>query len=255
MIPQHSTYFQLNKLIINEEHYRRYNQKRIDLGPSNNVKSPPKIFKLNIDCFNEVFDYLSAKDLYSFGQTCKRINKVAGEYFKQNYSSLEKICEIDGIYTKFDDKSTQISGFTQFMPCITLSVGELKKFHYIRSHISDFKSTYHISLQSLRLYSRHIEIIKKLFCQFEVVELRNCRIDANFYEIMLKYCVNLKKIKLSNTGDFYGYYNWLSHEYPKLECFEFIPHPHRVEELNATVFQTQSKYSNIFNKRRFSLGQ
>lgn len=34
------------------------------------------IFALNIDCFEEIFDYLSLKDVHSFGQTCKALQKV-----------------------------------------------------------------------------------------------------------------------------------------------------------------------------------
>lgn len=40
-------------------------------GPSNE-QPQPKIFKLNIDYFDEVFEYLSLKDLHAFGKTCKK---------------------------------------------------------------------------------------------------------------------------------------------------------------------------------------
>lgn len=39
-------------------------------GPSN-VESSPKLFQLNNDCFDEIFEYLCVEDLHSFGQTCK----------------------------------------------------------------------------------------------------------------------------------------------------------------------------------------
>ena len=37
----------------------------------------PKIFKLNIDCFDEIFEYLSLKDLHSLGQTYRTMQQVA----------------------------------------------------------------------------------------------------------------------------------------------------------------------------------
>lgn len=51
---------------------------------SNERGSLPMIFKLNIHCFDEMFEYLSLKDLLSFGQTCKGLQNVAGKYFKRN---------------------------------------------------------------------------------------------------------------------------------------------------------------------------
>lgn len=71
-------------------------------GPSN-VESSPKLFLLNNDCFDEIFEYLCVEDLHSFGQTCKWMNKVAGEYFKQNHSSARKYFKKDGIYTFNND--------------------------------------------------------------------------------------------------------------------------------------------------------
>lgn len=53
-------------------------------GPSNEQTSP-KIFKLDVDCFDEIFEYFSLEDLDSFGQTCKAMHKLTGEYFKRNY--------------------------------------------------------------------------------------------------------------------------------------------------------------------------
>lgn len=52
----------------------------IAAGPSE--VSPPVIFKLYMDCFVEIFDYLSLKDLIAFGNTCKRLCPYAGHWWK-----------------------------------------------------------------------------------------------------------------------------------------------------------------------------
>lgn len=41
-------------------------------------------FKLNVDCLNKVFDYLSFDDVHSIGKTCKPMQQVAGGYFQTN---------------------------------------------------------------------------------------------------------------------------------------------------------------------------
>lgn len=59
-----------------------------------------QMFRLNIDCFDEIFDYLSMEDLYSLGETCTRMQQIAGQYFKSHYSNAttfsmaHKMCTI-----------------------------------------------------------------------------------------------------------------------------------------------------------------
>ena len=53
--------------------------------PSTNGQTP-QIFKLNVDRFGNVFDYLSLDDLHSFRQTCTRMQRVADYYFMLEWS-------------------------------------------------------------------------------------------------------------------------------------------------------------------------
>ena len=48
------------------------------------VPLAPSIFKLNVDCFEKLFDYLGKEDVHAFGQTCKRMLRVAGHYYRQD---------------------------------------------------------------------------------------------------------------------------------------------------------------------------
>ncbi|XP_031633807.1 uncharacterized protein LOC116347375 [Contarinia nasturtii] len=217
-----------------------------------------KIFNLTIDCFDEIFEYLNVKDLHSFGQTCKRMNKVAGEYFKQNYSSAPKECREDGIYMYCWDKDgvvnkrIQISGFNRFMPCISHYHLSLPK--YIKSHINEFESTNHIHLREQRINSIRIKHFKRMLPQLEIVQHRECSMDGDFYDLILKYCKNLKVISVqsSDVGNRKnGKLNWLLQKYPKLERLELRPSDCcLIEELreffvrnpNVQRFSTSSKF-------------
>lgn len=92
-----------------------------------------KIFKLDIDCFDEVFEYLSLKDLHSVGQTCKFMQQVAGQYFRRNYIKAEKFTNDDGIYTVSSGSNrVKISGFNQFINYTSHYHNECKlKFFFI----------------------------------------------------------------------------------------------------------------------------
>ncbi|XP_031636500.1 uncharacterized protein LOC116349276 [Contarinia nasturtii] len=224
-------------------------------GPSND-ESPPKIFKLNIDCFDEIFEYLNVKDLYSFGQTCKRMNKVAGEYFKQNHSSAQKLCLYDGIYTKYSNKDgvskhIQTSGFNKFMPSVSI---EVVPYKYIKSHITEFESTKHIYLSELCINNETVEHFKQLLPPLEIVQLEDCAMYGDFYDLILKYCKNLRKIYFQDS--YFGFQingktNWLLQEYPKLERLELTPDDtSQIEELreffvrnpNVQRFSTNSEF-------------
>lgn len=70
--------------------HRRQNTSDSDNGNCNkdavagpkNVKSLTKLIKLNNDCFGEIFEYLSEKELDSFGQICKRLKILTEKYYK-----------------------------------------------------------------------------------------------------------------------------------------------------------------------------
>lgn len=60
-------------------------------------KSQAEIFKLKMDHFEEIFEWLSAKDLAELSQTCKRMQHVVGYYIKTNYAALDFKFTGDGI--------------------------------------------------------------------------------------------------------------------------------------------------------------
>lgn len=105
------------------------------------------IFWLNDDCFVEIFNYLSVKDLYSFGQTCNAIHRLTGKYFKCNYLAAFTFSGENGIYTEYSDnygahnQRTQTSGFNQFVSQISHFYEKIDPLYYIQSHSHGFEST------------------------------------------------------------------------------------------------------------------
>lgn len=101
-------------------------ENRIDV----NNASTSSIFTLTVDCFDEIFDYLTLEDLCSFGQTCRKSQQIAGNYFKSNYSNAttystsHTVCTVhwhDNGWVKGQSDATMC-----FMPFITyLVIGSL----------------------------------------------------------------------------------------------------------------------------------
>lgn len=206
---------------------------------SKKMSDSPKLFQLNQHCFYEIFEYFCLKDLHSFGQTCKRMNKVAGEYFKQNHSSAKKFLRKDGIYTYVLNKhgencGIQTPGFNKFIPYISI----ISDIHlkYIKSPINEFESINHICL-NLCLNHKRVNNFEKLLPQLEIVHIaEHCTIvDGDFYDLILKHCKNLKAIYVEYSdvsSRINSKFNWLLQEYPKLEHLYLTPrHSGPIEEL------------------------
>lgn len=230
---------------------------------SSNVESQPPIFALNIDCLDEMFEYLSLSEIYSFGQTCKRMNKAAGEYFKRNYSGDIKHCQRTGMYTYYCDRNSiislltiDVSEFKQFMPRISIARNDFSQFQYIQYYINEFESTKHIRLSILTICNERIDLIKKLLPQLEILDIDSCKIAGDFYETTLKYCENLKQIivrssRVTDFGSTTRDNNWLAREYPKLEHLIWMPHAsHRIMEFHE-FFQRNSNIQKFSTNAKF----
>lgn len=202
-----------------------------------NSDAVPSIFKLNVDCLDKIFDYLSVGDLQSFGQTCKTMQQVTGAYFKINYVAAPKFCENDGIYTEYHghDGATQRANTSAFNEFITYMSHYYEKMHplkYVELHSNEFASMNHIYLVCVySLNKTRIRCIQQVLSKVETVQVRNSTVEGDFYETLLKFCGNLKQLYVqeADVGHRRSWNNqidnnkWLLHSYASLEHFELIP--------------------------------
>lgn len=206
-------------------------------APSNELT--PSIFKLTTDCCDEIFEYLSLKDLHSFGQSCKTMQKVSGEYFHRNFRGAEKFIQDDGIYTVYADevtnKRTKTSVFNRFTEFLSYYYGEKQPLRYIDWHINEFTSVKHLYLVCTGLNSIKMESFESILPKIEILQIRQCILwRDDFYEILLKSCENLKRLYIQDDLGYiiYNRGNWLLRSYPMLEHIELTPRGDaRIQEL------------------------
>lgn len=204
------------------------------------------IFKLNRHCLDELFDYLSLRDLHSLAQTCKSMQQMAGEFFTRNYSGAKFNCLSDGIYmmsndpfTEFNiDKCSTMPGFIQLITWIAIENYEhgragatkraipnirhndLDKFKFIKLHSDEFKSVKKLSFTHVHINKQKIRYILKILPNIEVLELTHGTVDQDLYDILLKYCRNVRCIRIHWTVVNHKC-KWLQKKYDKLEHLEF----------------------------------
>lgn len=212
-----------------------------------------EIFKLNEDCLDKLCDYLSLRDIHSFGQTCKDMQQHTGEYFQRNYGAGQNECMRNGVCTTYLDreltkrkKYAQIPGFNRFITNFSCSLIGLH-FYYIKKHYTEFPSINHFYIQ--HSYLSFHRVVKGMYGHMvkkaEIVQLRNCTIDMNLYFVILDCCKRLKRLHVQYSqlgiqksddefiaGSSSLKYPWLLETYPFLEHLELMPrYEFKVDEL------------------------
>ncbi|XP_055303133.1 uncharacterized protein LOC129568837 isoform X3 [Sitodiplosis mosellana] len=189
----------------------------------------PRIFKLNIDCFDEIFDYLSTADLLGIGQTCKTMQQVVGEYFKENYTAASMFGGNDGIYRVFSINGmdrAETSGFNKFVRYMSHSFNSLGPLRYIETNGAQFTSLQHLYLIGVDLVTTRVNCLRNNLHQFEIIQIKQCTFQCDFYESFLKLCTNLRQLYIQyDIGDIIRVEenDWLQKNYPKLEHLELTP--------------------------------
>lgn len=126
------------------------------------VNERPHIFKLNVDCFEHLFEWFSLSDLLVLRRTCKRIQKVVDYYIKLTYPHL-----------------------------LRLRVNERRLLELCDARLNCYEWIRHLILWS-GLNDTQIDSIKYILNELETLKLNYVQINGDFYEVPLKYCPRLK---------------------------------------------------------------
>lgn len=208
---------------------------------------PPSIFKLNVDCFEELFDYLTLQELHSLGQTCTKMHHIIGYFFRQNYKlALFEWCSGGVTYD-----GEKLNGFIEFIHTLKLIIqnDELEDFARTAPKFKSLKEL-HLVLYS----SCKFECIEELLENIETIKIRTY---SNFGEAIGKtfeFLPNLKRLYLG--ADYCGIFsNCLRQKYPKLEHFQIngpIPTAETLRtffEQNPTIRSVGIECENIWDCR------
>lgn len=173
-------------------------------APSVAQRSSCEILKLDVDCCEEIFEWLSIADLYSFGQTCKRMHRIAGMYFRQNYTNAYIYAKSDGIFCGL----TRVTSFSEFVESLC--------FSHLRS-ISikiglNYESLKSISVDALTLNRLHLSNV--VLANIESLFIYGDYPKKNILDL----CPNLKRISVNckHTGWLFKHEKFLKLEHISL---------------------------------------
>ncbi|XP_031621914.1 uncharacterized protein LOC116339964 [Contarinia nasturtii] len=191
------------------------------------------IFKLNIDCFEEVFDYLSLGDLANLGQTCKRMQRIAGHCFQLNYGAAQ---------IKFSGVFSFLGGFK--IDCFKDFFQNVFLIRDVENHMMNFVSALkhsasikRIEIGYFRLRMALITEMKEILSKAESVTINGYDENGNELDTLIAACSpNVKYLSLSEKPK---KHEWMYRFYPALTRFDWeeIPELETFLELNTTINQ------------------
>lgn len=167
-----------------------------DEMPEKNADESGGIFKLNIDCFRELFEFLPLKTICSLRETCKYLKQTTDHCIELDYPAVKFGCGKIEISDNSNDQLRRIdSSDFEYIKCVNISMSKLKK--------------------------TQIQCFQPILAHVEIVDLDIAKFYGNFYKDFLKSCANIKSLRISNvdgrniikgSGS-----KWLHRHYPNLE--------------------------------------
>lgn len=181
------------------------------------------IFQLDLDCLDEVFDWLTIADLHSFGQTCKRFHRAASLYFNKTHKTFfnQVITAPNKDNPNFN---RPMNGFREFVENITFDYDfeDNWPYKYVRSNYKNQLKSVVFKLS--RLTAKKLNYIKNSLETVDTIQLRDVKISGEQYTNLLSFCPDLKKLIHQNVECDHN--NWLLNEYQNLEHFGFFQRAH-----------------------------
>lgn len=237
-----------------------------NIFPNDQIQS--EIFKLKMDHFEELFDWLSLEDLVMLGKTCQRMRRIVGYYFKTNYSAIKPRVESHGIYVeKVPSRDIKLKKLSAYVKRLKFTYLELIKYYWdeeindcnwitkaIIPRITSDRFKWLTEIQCEVVFTeKGISRIKKILAQLETVKLvfpNFVNEDGELYDSFLQYCTKLKKLFVqgwTNTAIVGADNSWMHRKYPSLEHFELTTHDdesltEEIKELQTFLAQNNIKY-------------
>lgn len=173
------------------------------------------ILSLKDQCFGEIFGLLNLRDLSVISETCKRLNEAVGKYFEQNYKSKGVAIEFQNgqVFERLDGADTT---FGRYAYEVQVFDEDISVFKYIAEKVNENVK----AIDFVMLSTTHAECIKNILKNVETLRMIYCLVDGQNYDNILKYCLNLKCLSISDSQD--SRVQWPKKNYPNLESLTVL---------------------------------
>lgn len=175
-------------------------------------------------CTDELFDWLTLKELAALNLTCKKLQQLTTDYFQRRYPM--KCMKVGQVYGEYEivywSKNKSLQQFTQSIRnLVVLPTTECLRFLDLYHN----KNVTSIAFYDGQIMEHDMEIIASILANVDIIEIQYGCIDAEFHDSVLKYCTRMKQLVIKygfSECEKTGVANmWLMNTYPTLEHFHW----------------------------------
>lgn len=205
------------------------------------------ILSIIMHCTDELFDWLSLKELAALNSTCKKLQELTSDYVHRKYPM--KCMKVGQVYDTRDvlywSKDESMQAFTKNVRNLVV-FPSTECFHYLDAQHS--KKIVSLAFYDGQIMEDDIIYMAPLLENVEIIEIQYGSIGGEFYENVLKYCHRMKQLVIKYGFDECeksGQSNqWVLKTYPTLEHFHWsaCPLPDNLE-----IFFRQNPNIRSFN--------
>lgn len=181
-----------------------------------------------IQCMDNIFDWLSLRDLAALNLTCKHLQQLTADYFHRKYQM--KTMKVGQSYGTND---MHFRCYDKFMQMFKENVRNLVVLPSTEC-LQYLQSNHNKDIVSLAFYDGEIlddatAALAELVERVEIIEFQYGAFSGEFYECALKHCKQMKQLVIKNgfsECENWGIENqWLLKKYPTLEHFHWSAGP------------------------------
>lgn len=173
-------------------------------------------------CWKHIFDYLKIVDVYSTAQTCKHMNKIAGDYLREFIAEVSYALRGNKIECTHPYWLSLEPNSYQFVSRLELrSHNELSYTFDART----FPSLKTLTFSHATLTAATIESHRMLLTNIENLHLRRNWIKYQIFQAIRIYCPKLKCLDIDHPSNrnYDIENNLFAQHYPHLEDFRYTP--------------------------------
>lgn len=189
------------------------------------LNQPRHFVKVNVDCWERIFDYLSLRDILGMSQTCQRMRQIGGYYFRTNFHGIS--CDLNEnlqpqFYGTDEPIELERDDFLRFIDTASIH-GELSHLrHYLNMNLLN-------SLTALRFW--YIDLTEQEIGalenqqanNIERIELFVCTIHDNALQQLLEHCPKVECLRIERNIFMppAASYSIFQQTYPELQQFQY----------------------------------
>lgn len=197
-----------------------------------------QFYKVNVDCWENILDFLGLEDIVAMSKTCKRMRQVCGYYFHEHFAETRCMLTHDTLYVGYPEKF-EAENLSEFMSKLVLWFGVQRYLD-----VASFCRLKSLFLSRVHLDDEQIDYIKDVLTDIESLHFYKCSSwYDNIFERLLKYCPKLKRLAIIEHDDPTQVKSLIFHQqnYPSLESFkctgmsDFEGFPNKFLERNTNM--------------------